>query len=449
MKTLDYVDAGPVPQADAVQADALGIERAGSFTRKVFELLLYVNVTINTFQTMVGFKIPYGAIGGFTLVLAFFCFFFFIIEGQKVPKSVWFILAVNLFANFSEVFGRGQTPIVGRDLKPVIHWLNYLIVTCYLVQNTATEQRMVIFFSAVIMAAVSLGGVERGSTTYGVRGRLEMVEGVAGLFGNANSMAHTAGLFGMACLFWSLRSRKLLRPVYWTLALLMIYVLIRTVSRGGIASFGCGLMVLMCAILMGRGVRLSGIVLALVAIVVAMHSAYLVSTYVIRLRERMTQASPRTEVYSKATLRDMWDTKVFGRGRRGARTRAAGIAPHNSFLFVHLAYGGPAAWIYLFWLMYLLLRVFRMLRSRELPLDVRLKVLALYGMALAAQILSNQGYIFFSTIFATAVVEKYTAPFTSKRMADRAQRWYESQYGYPLAAREAMSAVEYGRAYYQ
>ena len=37
-----------------------------------------------------------------------------------------------------------------------------------------------------------------------------------------------------------------------------------------------------------------------------------------------------------------------------------------------------------------------------------MKVLALFGLALGAQVFSNQGYAFFSTIYATAIIEKYT-----------------------------------------
>jgi len=41
-------------------------------------------------------------------------------------------------------------------------------------------------------------------------------------------------------------------------------------------------------------------------------------------------------------------------------------------------------------------------------LTLRMELLCLFGMALAAQLLSNLGIVFLSSVYAVAVIEKYT-----------------------------------------
>jgi hypothetical protein len=97
-----------------------------------------------------------------------------------------------------------------------------------------------------------------------------------------------------------------------------------------------------------------------------------------------------------------------------------GIAPHNTFLYVHLAYGGMCAYIYLAWLLLLSTRIFRMMLGHELPMDTKLLVVAMFGMGLGAQLLSNQGYVFLASMYGIAVVEKYTHPYRRSAVLARA-----------------------------
>ena len=138
-------------------------------------------------------------------------------------------------------------------------------------------------------------------------------------------------------------------------------------------------------------------------------------------------------VYSVETLYDLWDSKVLGSGPLTI-TRAAGITAHNSFIYTHMCFGGITAWPYLIWLLVLGIRILRMMRFSDIPWDIKLLVVALFGMALGSQVLSNKAYLYYSTIYATAIVEKYTAPFSGRRMRRSAaaqQDYYPAEHELP------------------
>ncbi len=76
-----------------------------------------------------------------------------------------------------------------------------------------------------------------------------------------------------------------------------------------------------------------------------------------------------------------------------------------------MTFGGITAWPYLLWLLYLCIRILAMLRIRNIYINTKILVIVMFGMALISQFFSNQGYYFLSTIYATAIIEKYAIPY--------------------------------------
>jgi hypothetical protein len=399
-----------VPPAGTAN-DALGVEKPPSLARKFVELLFYVVVLNGAYVHLTGLATVRFASGGLVLGAGLLTFFLMKAQGERLPVSVWFALIFAAAANVSQL-RYGELPLIGEGLPGITHWISYLIMMCYLVRNSATQKRVLLFSAFLVVGLViSGGGMHKGAE------RL-MLQGVGAGFSNANALAYASGLFAVALLFYSLRSPKVLRPFLWGLAAVLTYCLFLTVSRGGAITMACGVAVLLGAILTARGVRLGGVILVGVAVVAVSQLAYLLSESVTYLEERLQTESERTLVYQWETLNDLAETLVFGRGPSAIIT-SAGFTAHNTFLYAHTAYGGMAAYPYLLWLIVLMVRITRMMFARDHPMDAKLLVVALFGMGLAAQLLSNQGQLFYCVVYATAITEKYTAPYSHRRIAQR------------------------------
>jgi len=334
------------------------------------------------------------------------CFVILMVQRERLPASIWFALAMNVGANLSQTM-RGEMPIVGAGLNFLFLWMCQLLVVCYLVRNDACRKRILVFLAVMILICTVFFGQATGA--YGQRRLGLEKQAVGGTMANANDLAHTAAPLALAILFWSLRAARSARPWLWALGLAMLVVVVRTVSRGGIISTGCGLTVLAVTILLGRGARLGGILMVLFGALALSQLAFLVSDPWSLFEKRMGQKSERLAVYNRQTWEDLAETMVLGRGTQMSYVRAAGIHAHNTYINIHLTYGGITAIPYLVWVGYLGWRTARFLMRREAaPLTLRMELLCLFGMALAAQLLSNLGIVFLSSVYAVAVIEKYT-----------------------------------------
>jgi len=412
----------PVLAAD--NAEQPGIESPPSLSRKFIEFMLYLQAFNSAFAQHTGIgNIPY-ACGGIIMATGFICWVTMKFQGERMPMSFWFAFVIVLCAHVSQMIVRGAIPIIGEGLNVMTLWICHLIVFSYLVRNEATQKRILVVFTVLIAVSVVAGGA-----TARTSGRLEMAN-VATAFNNSNDLAHMSGLFAISMLFWSLRSSKTFRPVIWFLAGVLVIIMIKTVSRGGIASFGCGLTVLMIAILLGRGVRVSGIILFVVILLASSQLLYLVTTQLDFLQKRFSETgkSGRLAVYRTETLHDLWNTKLFGEGL-GAQTTTARISAHNSFIYTHMSYGGITAWPYLIWILILSIRVSRMILAKDFPLDVRFHILAIFGMCLAVMLLTNMGYIFFSSLYTFAMIDKYTSIYSRHNLRERRWAQYYSGVG--------------------
>jgi hypothetical protein len=295
---------------------------------------------------------------------------------------------------------------------------------CYVAKDERALRRVLVFLWLIFMVAVMIGGVGRGDLA-----RLEL-EGVAGNFANPNRIAYIGGVLMVSSLFWILRSSIAARPLIWAMAGSLFVVILMTVSRGGILAAGVGGMMFISAILLGRGVRLSGIVRVMVLVLGLSQVTFLFSDSVLTLQHRIVTEgtdTPRTRVYSLDTLGDLKETLLIGWGTDKDdhwRKSAAGLEAHNTFLYMHMAFGGIAAWIFLVWQAVLGVRVLRMFFAPRLSVSRKFEILAMYLMVMVAQILSNLAFMYISSVYATAWIEKYTAPFSARRIRERRSAEY-------------------------
>ena len=84
-------------------------------------------------------------------VLAFFACR---LDSERLPTSIFFAIAINAAANFSQVVGGGETPLLGSGLPVLIHWGTYTLCVSYLIRNQLAEKRVLIFFGLVVVVGL-------------------------------------------------------------------------------------------------------------------------------------------------------------------------------------------------------------------------------------------------------------------------------------------------------
>ncbi|MCP4590279.1 MAG: hypothetical protein GY842_06025 [bacterium] len=398
--------------------DPFGVEGHPSLIRKFVEFMFYLSTANALFLSRTGLMHIRFAGGGVIAVCGALTLFIMLLSRERQPLSVWFIVLINMGANVSQM-AHGVMPITGEGLSRFVHWLSNIIMLCYLVRDRATQKRVVLFMTLIILALVSTGAL----TTEAKKIERLGLEDVGGSMADANRLGMVSALFMITMLFWSLRSAKFFRPALWVLASALLAVIFLTVSRAAVLLAGCGLATLLVAIFAARGMRVGGLILIVVALVATSQLGYLLTDSVDALDERMGQRSSRLAVYSLGTINDLAHTLILGRGLGGGRQTHAGIESHQSFLYTHMVYGGITAYPYLLWLIILSVRLTRLVLARDYPLDHRLHLVALWGVALGIQLFSNSGYTSVACIYAVAMVEKYSASYSRTRiMARRANR---------------------------
>lgn len=425
-------------QFDAVDptvSDVYGVERSPSVLRKLVELLLYLMVLNSVFLMRTGIVlIPYLS-GGLNTASGLLCLFVMLLEGERPCMSVKFAILMNVTANLSLSLGLGEQPFLGEGLPPLLHWFSMFTMVCFLVQDRRAEKRLMLFFSVLLIAVMLVA-----SETIGTRGGAERVgaaEDIGGNFANTNAVAYVGGFFCTALLFWSLRAARSFRPVLWFLAALLVYITVRTVSRVGILLLLLGIGMLVIAILTGRGTRIGGLVLILVGALALSQLAFLFSDTMVALDKRIhgerESTMSRLNLYSWETLSDLLSTTFLGKGQKQAQNTSTGITAHNTFVYTHMCYGGITAWPFLLWTILLGRRIWRTVKARAYPWDRLIMLGTFYVMIVGEYMTNNMGYVDYSAVFGIAVIEKYTAPFSTRRIAER--EWTTAGLGgYPAVA---------------
>jgi len=392
-------------------------EKPSNGGRLFLELWFYFAFLASNFQNLTPLgSVQYG-LGGLIALTGGLFFMALLISRKSIPFSIWIAILMNIPVNLAQYY-QGDTPIIGPT--GAVYWQHvcFLATLCYLVENETAAKRIALFFGGVVVAAVFIGGYEITSE------RIGLEQGVGQSFRNANDLAHISAFFSMACLFWSLKVKPYFRPVYWIMALLLFGALLKAVSRGGVLVFGCGLVMLLLLIVSGKGQRLTGIVLIVFGVIAVLLFSTFLSRYAYLLSERAGEATGRERVYSLATLREIMENPIFGVGN-GAKLRAAGLEPHNTFIAMFFYYGGIAGLLYSIWLIVLMVRLRRAFFCRELPIFTRFFLVTLFGASILAQLLSNQAQLFPSCVFATVLLEKYLPAYSASEIRKRQLAAYE------------------------
>ncbi len=370
---------------------------------RAIEALYYVALVVVCFPQYVGIAGKAFVAGGALLFIGVTTFALMLRAQVRFPKAFYYIVFINVFANLSQVVANGQLPIIGSGLPELVHWGTFALLFFMLTQERATEERVLLVTGAFVFIAASIGGVE--TVHYG-RERLSL-ENVGGLFANSNQLAYTAGLFSVASLFASLRSTLVRRVLFWVIAAALATVMIRTLSRGGIAAFSAGSLAIFWAMLFTRGRRAAGIFALLIVLI---GGGFLVvnqySEQVGNVAQRIEEGSARDRlgVYTADLLGDLGSSLILGRGPERALT-SQGVSAHNSFIYTHMVFGGPAGIALLVWVIALSIGLLRYLWMSNVPLDRRLAVATLFGMAFVSLMFSNKGYLLLSSIYAMVKVD--------------------------------------------
>ena len=378
------------------------IEAPPSILRIMVEAIFYFVLTISTFIEQIGVSKIDNLAGAIVTAAGLFTFIVILIQREKLSASFLFMLAIVIAGNFSQVFGNGETPIVGEGLPPLLHGATLTLIFCYLVRNQAAEKRVIFIVCAVIIVTTVLFGEF-------IFGRLSL-ENVGGTFSNANDLAYSSGLFGVALLFRSLHSDRKIKILFWTISLVLIFICLRTVSRGGILALGCGLWLFFLTMFIGRQKARNIFFLTTTGIIVACFFSGVVTERMTSIAKRMEETESfkkRAAVFKEDPLGDMRKTLIFGKGPEMAET-SAGVTAHNTFLHTHITYGGPAAYIYLLWLLWMIRAIVRVVFNKNIKADIKFMVVAIFLVMFVSQMVSNNGYLFLSSCYVVGVVDKYT-----------------------------------------
>jgi len=407
---VDIKQPGPA----LLQIDFNEKEDIGRF---LVEILLYVSIAGRAFPQLGILAVPMLS-GAIILFSGITCLGIMLTKQQKIPVSFYFALGVNFLANFSQVLAVGQPPIFGDYLRDLLFWMCLLLMACYVIRNDSAARRVAIVLGAMVLAAVWIGGLGAVAGTVGAQVERLKLSRLGTMFANPNDLAYLTATLGITLLFFSLTSRKVFKPIYWLLALAMVVTLGRTVSRGGMLFFAIGAIFFLLSTVFGKGGKIGLVMLALLAVCAAVRFAYEYSETKQAYMYRMYMYSPRPAAWMSMPG-DMKDTIIFGRGPAEARTMRRNVEPHNTFFWLHLAFGGPCAWTYLAWIALICARGIRMLRSPLVSRREKMEALGIFSVAMGCQIMSNFGPDNYGAILGMAVVEKYTAPFSRKMIANR------------------------------
>jgi hypothetical protein len=408
-----------------------------SYSTLFVELFFYFSIIAREFGNQLG-VLKYQGLSGTIIVLAgITCLMIMLLGHYKIPGVFFVGLAITGFIVFTALHVYGANFMEEYEIRSVFFWSFQMLMAYFILQNRATCYRFVIILSIIAFLAVSVAGGEMGEEL--VRLKLEGYAGAGASFANPNDLAYFTAIMTIASLFFSLRCAKLFKPVFWLISLTMAFLMLRTISRGALFFFGIGLIVFFVAGIFGHGGKISLILLILISLFAAGKVAYSLAETKLFFMERLYERTGREETW-QAIPKDLMETLVLGRGFNNAQVTGTDIQPHNTFFMLHLAYGGPCAWIYAGWIIVLCTRILRMVFSSEYTINQKLEIIGIFIVSMGCQIMSNLGILNYAVVFGMAFVDRYTSCFSRKAILQR-------QYEYEIVCDEmyqqqAMSASE-------
>lgn len=400
---------------------ALEVDKPSSFARLTIEVLFYLCLLSAGFLYRFGLHNVTFLGGGVITVSGLCCISFIALSPEKFPLTFWIGCIIWVGANVSQVIGNGQLPFISNGPNLMLFFICQQMMAYFVCQNAAGRKRLLLFLAVLAIVLVGMGGEEVGA---GKVKRLAVTE-TGGLLSNSNSTAYVCSFLAVALLFWSLRAAKFSRPLLWIMAAVLTLITIRTLSRTGILLLIVGMGMLLLAIASARGARIGGFVLLMAGGLVASQFAYTVADSFELIGQRFggehKNTMSRLDLYDLRTIGDLVSSTPFGFGPDGAVMTSTGITAHNTFIYIHMAYGAITAWPLIIWQILLGVRVIRLARIPEIPMDTRLMVVTFYGMIFAEYLTNNVAFLELSALYGTGVIEAYTAPYSRAAIARREQ----------------------------
>lgn len=410
------------PASGVSSDDPFGIERPWTLAVGLVEVLYYLCLLNSVFFIQLGFyQVPMLS-GGIITVSGLTCMALIAFSNNKFPLTFWAACIMWLGANLSQVLGNGDIPIIAQGVNLMLFFTCQQIMAYYLCQNSGSRKRLLLVMSIIVLALMGIAGEATGT------GRVKRLSGTegSGFLANANGVAYVCSFLAVALVFWSQRAVKIGRPFLWVMAAALTIITIQTLSRTGMLLLLVGGAMLLLSILAARGTRIGGLVFLLIAVLGASQLAYMVADSFLLIQERFageySNTASRLGLYDLRTLSDLISTTPFGRGSDDAIMTSTGITAHNTFVHIHMAFGAITAWPLLIWQAILAIRVFRMARASDYPVDKRIMIVTFYGMILAEYLTNNMAFLEISALYGTAIVDFYTAPYSRRAIAERAEQ---------------------------
>jgi hypothetical protein len=409
--TCDQLSSEAHPLAEQ-EHSCLNFDNKETLGRICVEVLLYISILCRAFGWQLGILKIERLSGAIIIISGLVCLGIIIYKREHIPRSIFFAFIIGLLAYLSELISLGLGKLL-VSLGPVnmLFWMSTLLMACYVVRNDRAALRFALFLAGCVFFAVSIGGTTTGVGGYTEYWRLRLERGeVATMFANANALAQVCYMVVIALLFFSLRCTKVIKAICWICALGLSVIVLMTLSRQGLILLGLGIFFYLTAVMVGKGGKIGLILLLVLAIMVA--SKYMNELMTIKQAYgyRFGIPSGRFEFWLTAP-HDMMDTLIIGKGTSLART-SQGLQPHNTFLWLHLAYGGLCAWIYAAWIFWLSVKVWQLFWFRKIEWRLKMEVTAMFTIFFLCQLTGVFAPGNYGIILATAIVEKYITPFS-------------------------------------
>jgi hypothetical protein len=103
----------------------------------------------------------------------------------------------------------------------------------------------------------------------------------------------------------------------------------------------------------------------------------------------------------------MRDTFIFGKGSsRNNAVTAKGLQPHNTFLWLHVAYGGVCAWTYVVWIIFITWKIGSLFGVQGGETGRKIEILTFLVLFLFPHFVNVFALGHYGNILALAILEK-------------------------------------------
>ena len=307
------------------------------------EYAYYLYLVNAIFGSLWGMSLPLLG-GGMIAALSGFCIWRLKSDLTKLLAPLTLLLAclISFLLIQIAIYGESITDSTSRGF--IVTILHLILIRCLSLRpGFGHRLPLVLFF--VGLAVLPYIGFKTGLE------RAYIEEGVAGNFTNANGLAEW---FGFCALYFGVLGLEIKRGVVrigaWSAALVCLFIVGLTVSRGALAATGIGLVFASRRILK-RGF-LPLLLLVILAWVVA-ESGLISNIYSLYI-ERGAEDTGRLGIWSEA-LKMFFSSPLIGYGNANAEIYLPGnlkpLTTHNTFLFIAIASGiVPLCLFVLFWI---------------------------------------------------------------------------------------------------